>query len=160
MGIAQYLADERVPFETLWYPPAYTAQRRAQHLGVSGRTVVKCVLLKGPAGYLVAVLPAAARVNTESLAKVLEGPVQLAETSDVSRIFGDCEWGVTLPFGSRYGLPTFLDASLDPDAVLVMPSHFHHEALRLRCRDFEQLERPRRLPLAGAPAAAASLAKK
>ncbi|OAI51330.1 hypothetical protein AYO44_00540 [Planctomycetaceae bacterium SCGC AG-212-F19] len=148
MPIAHYLADAQVPFETLLYPPAYTAQRRAEHLGVSGRTVVKSILLQGPAGYFLAVLSASARVNTDLLAAILEGPVHLAPPGDVARIFCDCEWGVTLPFGSRYGLPTYLDATISPDAWLVMPSQFHHEALRLRCRDFELVERPRRLALA------------
>jgi hypothetical protein len=31
---------------------------------------------------------------------------------------------------------------------IVFETHTHVEAVRLRCRDFERLERPRRLPLA------------
>jgi Ala-tRNA(Pro) deacylase len=148
MSIPQDLADQQIPFETLQYPPAYSSQRRAKYLRVPGRWVLKSVLLHGPSGDCLAILPATERVNTQALAEVLGGPVRLADAEEVARRFADCEWGVAVPFGSRYGLPTYLDASLPADAVLIFPSHFHHEAVRLRCRDFERAERPRRLCLA------------
>lgn len=148
MCIAQFLADHEIPFETLHYPPAYTAQRRAAYLRISGRNVVKSVLLRGPGGYLVAILPATARVNTEALSAALGGPVHLAKAEDVGRVFADCEWGVAAPVGSQYGLPTYLDAGLTADTELILPADFHHEAVRVRCGDFERAEQPRRLPLA------------
>jgi Ala-tRNA(Pro) deacylase len=148
MSIAQYLADQHIRFETLYYPPAFTAQRRAAHLRIPGEYVIKSVLLRGPGGYLVAILPATARVNTEALSAALGGPVQIANADDVARVFADCEWGVTAPFGSRYGLPTYLDAGLPPNTELVLPADSHHEAVRVRCGDFERAEQPRRLPLA------------
>jgi hypothetical protein len=51
-------------------------------------------------------------------------------------------------FGGLYGLLTLLEESVAPDAVLVMETHTHVEAIRLRCQDFERLERPRRLAFA------------
>jgi Ala-tRNA(Pro) deacylase len=147
MSISQYLAEHDIQFETLQFPPAYTAHRRAAHLRIPGRTVAKSVLLRGPKGYLVAILPATARVDTAALSAALGGPVHLADAEDVARVFADCEWGVAVPFGSRYGLPTYLDASLPPDAELVFPTESHHEAVRVRCGDFERAECPCRLPL-------------
>jgi Ala-tRNA(Pro) deacylase len=148
MGITDFLAGQRVAFEAVPHPPAFTAQKRAKSLHEPGRRVAKSVLLRTPAGYLLAVLPATHRVDTVQLARDLGTPVRLARPKELAEVFRDCEWGVVPPFGTLYGLPTLLDDSLDPDAVLVLETHTHVDAVRLRCDDFERLERPRRLRFA------------
>jgi Ala-tRNA(Pro) deacylase len=148
MRIAALLADQRVDFEPLPHAPAFTAQQRAKYLHVTGRRVAKSVLLKGPAGFFLAVLPATRRIDTERLGLELGGPVRLATDAEVHEAFPDCEWGVVPPFGTLYGLPTVLDESIPPDALMVFETHSHVDAVRLRCGDFERLERPRRLAFA------------
>jgi Ala-tRNA(Pro) deacylase len=148
MRIAEFLSQQHVAFEELPHPPAFTAQRRAKWLRVPGAQVAKCVLLAGPDGYLLAVLPATHHIDTDFLSTVLSGPVRLARQCEVAEVFRDCEWGVVPPFGTLYGLPTVLDDSLAPDTLLVLETHTHVEAIRLYCGDFERLERPRRLRFA------------
>src|SRR5262249_39580545 len=130
------------------HPPAFTAQQRAKSLHVSGSRVAKSVLLRGPGGYLLAVLPATHRVDTQALAAALGGPIRLATDREIAVVFRDCEWGVVPPFGTLYGLPTLLDDSLPADVLLVLETQTHVDAVRLRCSDFERLESPRRLPFA------------
>jgi Ala-tRNA(Pro) deacylase len=148
MRIGDFLAEQRVAFECLLHPPAYTAQKRAKYLHVPGRRVAKGVLLAGPRGYFLAVLPATHRVDTRRLAQELDGAVRLATDREVGEVFRDCEWGAVPAFGSLYGLPTVLDEELPPDAGIVMEGHSHGEAVQLLCRDFERLEQPRRLRFA------------
>ena len=148
MRIAEFLQERQVPFEALPHPPAYTAQKRAKYLRVAGDQVAKCVLLVGPAGYLLAVLPATHQVDTRMLAEQLGGPVRLATDAEIIGRFGDCEWGVVPPFGARYGIATLLDDAIAPDARIVLETHTQCEAVRLRCRDFERVEKPRRLRFA------------
>lgn len=147
MRIAALLADQQVDYEPLPHAPAFTAQQRAKYLHVPGRRVAKSVLLKGPGGFFLAVLPAPRRIDTERLGLQLGGPVRLATDAEIHVAFPDCEWGVVPPFGSPYGLPVILDESVPPDAVLIFETHTHTESVRLRCADFERLERPRRLAL-------------
>jgi Ala-tRNA(Pro) deacylase len=146
--LIQYLAEQQVPFEMIHHPPAFTAQRRAKYLGVPGRQVAKSVLLKGPAGFFLAILPATQQIDIDKLAAHLGGPVRLANLDEVAQVFTDCEWGVAAPFGSRYGLPIYLEESLPADVSLVLELHTHFEAARLRCQDFEQLEQAHRLQFA------------
>jgi Ala-tRNA(Pro) deacylase len=148
MRIVDFLADRRVDFESLPHPPAFTAQKLAKYLHVSGHHVAKSVLLLGPAGYLLAVLPATHQIDTEALARELGGPVRLASDREMAEVFRDCEWGVAPPFGTLYGLPTLLDESIPPEAAMVFETHTRVQAIRLGCRDFERLERPRRLRFA------------
>jgi Ala-tRNA(Pro) deacylase len=148
MRISDYLTEQQIAFERLPHPPAYSAQKRAKYLRLPGRQVAKSVLLAGPSGYLLAVLPATHHVDTQVLAEHLGGPVRLADDREIAAVFRDCEWGVVSPFGTRYGLTTLLDASIPADAPLVLETHTQFESIRLLCRDFERLEQPRRLPFA------------
>jgi Ala-tRNA(Pro) deacylase len=145
MRIADHLQRQQVAFEALPHPPAFTAQQLAKCLRVPGAQVAKGVLLWGPTGPMLAVLPATHRVETDRLVDLLGGPVRLATVEEAAATFRDCEWGVVPPFGALYGLPTLLDEALSPEAPLVFEGHTHVEAIRMRCRDFERLERPRRL---------------
>jgi Ala-tRNA(Pro) deacylase len=148
MRVPEFLRDQEVAFETVLHPPAFTAQKRAHCLHVPGRSLAKSVLLHGPAGYLLAVLPATEHVDLAVLARVLGGPVRLASDLEIAEVFRDCEWGVLTPFGALYGLPTLLEDGIDSDETIVFEAHLHAVTIRMRCRDFERLERPRRLTFA------------
>ncbi len=144
MRVPLFLSESQVRYETIFHPPAFSAQKRAKYMGVSGRLVAKCVLLAGPKGFVLAILPATSRVDTTALALVLNGPVRLARPEEVAHVFHDCEWGAIPPFGALYGLPTILDDGLAPDTMLIFEGHTHAQAIRMSCRDFEMLEHPRR----------------
>jgi Ala-tRNA(Pro) deacylase len=148
MRVTEFLSEQQVPFETLLHPPAFTAQKHARFLHLPGRQVAKVVLLHGPGGYVLAVLAATDRVDTWRVALALGGPVRVADAGEIASVFRDCEWGVVPPFGTLYGLPVLLDDGITPDTLMVFRTTTHAEAVRLRCRDYERLERPRRLRLA------------
>jgi Ala-tRNA(Pro) deacylase len=148
MRVLNFLADHHVVYQTVVHPPAYTATKRAHYLHVPGRLLAKSVLLAGPRGHLLAVLPATCQVDREAVARAMGGPVRLARVEEIAQVFGDCEWGVAVPFGTLYGIPTLLDESFDLEAELVFEAQMHAVAIRMRCCDFERLEKPRRLRLA------------
>lgn len=148
MFLSQFLADQHIAFETMYHPPAFTAQKRAKFLHISGRQVVKCVVLISGRGPLLAVLPAAWRVDLARVGQALESDVRLADESEVIDLFRDCERGALTPFGRLYGLTTILEDALAPDTQIVFEAQSHGVAIRMRCRDFERLEQPRRLAFA------------
>jgi Ala-tRNA(Pro) deacylase len=148
MSVAEFLTDHQVSFETIYHAPAYSAQKRAKYLHTPGKQVAKCVLLVGASGYMLAVLPASRQIDLERLSAQLGETVRIAEDQEISWVFRDCEWGVVPPFGNLYGLSTILDESFDRSALLVFEGHLHAESIKLRCSDYETLERPRRLRFA------------
>jgi Ala-tRNA(Pro) deacylase len=148
MRLPEFLNEQRVPYEMMIHPPAYTSSKRARCLHVPGRQLAKCVLLARPRGFLLAVLPATHQVDLDRLTSVYEQPIRLATDLEVAEIFRDCEWGVLMPFGTLYSLPTILDESLEPDSVMVFEAHFHAVTIRMTCRDFERIEKPRRMNFA------------
>jgi Ala-tRNA(Pro) deacylase len=150
MSLLEYLTLERVTFAALLHAPAFTAQRRAAWLRLPGRRVAKAVLLVGPDGPLVAVLPASSRLDLEGLSRLLGGAVRLGSADEAGGIFRDCAAGVVSPLGNRYGLPTLLDDAFPPEAWLVIEGQTPVEAFEVRCADLERVTGALRAPLARA----------
>jgi Ala-tRNA(Pro) deacylase len=148
MSLPQFLLEHRIPFETIYHAPAFSAQKRAKYLHTPGKRVAKCVLLVRPPGHLLAVLPATRQIDIERLQIAFGESLRFARDEEIAVVFSDCEWGVVPPFGSLYGIPTILEASVDPEALLVFEGHLHAESIRLLCRDYETLEHPQRLAFA------------
>src|SRR5437762_4460934 len=90
MRVAEFLTEQRVAFETIVHPPAFTAQKRAKFLHVPGKQVAKTVLLAGPRDYLLAILPATHNVDTRALALALGMSVRLAGSREIADVFRDC----------------------------------------------------------------------
>src|SRR5688500_5703742 len=105
MHVHQFWRDQEFRFETRIQPPAFTDQKRSRRLHIPGRQLAKCVLLAEGKRFLLAVLPATHHVDLERLTVLLEQPVRLATDEEVAAVFRDCEWGVSMPFGSLYGIP-------------------------------------------------------
>lgn len=146
--VSQFLDDQRIHFETLIHPPAYTAQKLAHRLEVSGRNVAKSVLLVAPSGYYLAVLPATHQVDLAQVAQVLGTPVRLAQQDEIAELFNDCEHGTMSPFGRLYGLSTLLDESIAVGHHMIFEAQRHSLSIRMRCQDFERVEQPRRFRFA------------
>jgi Ala-tRNA(Pro) deacylase len=151
MRVAEFLHDQRVAFETVVHPPAFTAQKRAKYLHIPGRQVAKSVLLAGPTGFVLAVLAATHQVDIAAVSRVLGYPLRLANHLEVADLFRDCEWGALAPFGTLYGLVTIVDESLDPDAQIVFEAQMHAVTISMHYRDFAHLEKPRRFRFGIAP---------
>jgi Ala-tRNA(Pro) deacylase len=148
MRVPDLLSEHDVRFETLVHAPAFTAQKRARRLHIPGKYLAKSVLLAYQGRFTLAVLPATHHVDFDALISAFGGRPRLATDEEVAEVFRDCEWGVCVPFGRLYGVPTLLDTSFAPDSCLVFEAHFHALTIRMSCRDFERLENPRRLSFA------------
>lgn len=158
MYLTEYLRSRRVWFKPLLHAPAFSAERLAARLHVSGRGVAKAVLINVGGEEWLAVLPACSRIDLARLAGALgrdSADVRLATADEVARRFSDCEPGAVPPFGRPYGVGTILDASLK-DSEIAFAAHTRHEALRMRLADYDIVEAPIHAefatPLAPAPA--------
>jgi Ala-tRNA(Pro) deacylase len=148
MRVSEFLLDQRIVFEEMVHAPAFTSQKLARFLHISGRQVVKSILLKGPKGFFLGVLPAAQRIDLPRLSAHFGDTVRLATVQELSEQFRDCEWGALIPFGRLYGLPTILESSIASDALIVFEAQRHALAIRMLCQDFVLLENPQRLAFA------------
>jgi Ala-tRNA(Pro) deacylase len=107
--------------------------------------VAKSVLLALGDQYILAVLPATHRIELERLRALFNTTeLRLATEDDLERVFYDCERGAVPALGSLYGLTTLIDSSLAGSAEIIFDGNARHESVKVRFRDFESLEKPRR----------------
>lgn len=150
MNVHQLLNERNIPYERIPHHATYDAQHLADELLLSGKDVAKCVMLRADHGYVyfVAVLPASDRIDFEKVSKLYGGSeIVLATEDEIRRHCPDCEIGVLPPFGSLYGIKTLVDKSLSSNDEIVFEGSTHREALRMKYRDFIQLENPHIAPI-------------
>ena len=154
MNIQELLSEKNVAYEAIPHADTYDAQHLAQELHTNGRQVAKTVLLRADHGftYIVAVLPAPMTIDFAKVAAAFgDCKIELATEAEIQERCPDCEFGVLPPFGSRYEMKTVVDESLTKNKEIVFEGNTHHEAIRMRYADFQQIEEPLVAPFAVPP---------
>ncbi len=142
--VQKFLRSEHVEFEVIKHPTAYTAAEEAAVSHISGYEWAKTVIFfTADDEPIMAVVPASYHVNAELLADLVgAGKLRLAEESDFSGLFPNCEPGAMPPLGNLYGQRVFVDDRLAEDERIVFNAGDHREAVRVKYSDFERLVHP------------------
>jgi Ala-tRNA(Pro) deacylase len=142
--VEKLLADEAVDYEVIKHPTAYTAAEEAAASHISGYEWAKTVIFFTEKNEpIMAVLPASQHVNSGLLEDLVgEGELRLAEESDFSGLYPNCEPGAMPPLGRLYGQRVFVDERLTDDDQIVFNAGNHTEAVRMSYADFQRLAEP------------------
>jgi Ala-tRNA(Pro) deacylase len=141
--LKEHLDREKVAYEVLVHPEAYTAPELAEALHVPGKELAKVVILKVDDRFVMTVLPANWKVDLKRLKEIFRtSHVRLATEEEFKGLFPDCEIGTMPPFGNLYGMEVYVDRSLTMDEEIVFQAGTHYEAVKLRYADFDQLVHP------------------
>jgi Ala-tRNA(Pro) deacylase len=142
--VKKLLDSRRIPYEHRVHPTAFTAQQVAAAEHAPGTVVAKTVVLKADENFVMAVLPASAKVDFAALRRLLGATeVRLAQEAEFDSLFPDSEIGAMPPFGNLYGLPVYVDESLANDRAILFNAGTHQDAIRMSYRDFVQLVEPK-----------------
>ncbi len=136
------LNESKVPYEILHHPEAVTAQRIAQAEHVKGRHHAKVVMIKSGDQRLMMVLPADHQIDLEKIEKEIGKPITLDKEQEFKPMFPDCIIGAMPPFGSLYGLPTYVDKNLADQDYIVFEAGTHTDAIKMSYRDYEKIVKP------------------
>ena len=140
--LANFLDQNRVSYEVLHHPVAYTAQELSAVEHVPGKRHAKVVMIDAEGERVMAVLPSDHRVDLRQLAALIGKPCYLAAEDDFATLFPDCERGTMPPIGRLYNMVTYVDRSLASDLDIVFEAGTHTEAIRMRYADFERIAKP------------------
>ena len=145
MQIGAYLQSHHVWFQPCVARAGAVGEPAGAHAHVSGRHVAKGVLVRAGALFVLAVLPATARIDLERLsARWATRRSRWPTRRSWNRSSATANRGALPPFGGAYGLRTIVDASLAAVSEILCASNTRHEGIRLRYRDYETLEAPLR----------------
>ncbi len=141
--ITEFLESHKVSFKAAKHPPAYTAQGVAHAQHISGKDVAKVVVVVAGDSKAIAVVPGHHRVNLELLgASMNEKGVRLATEEEFKNDFPDCEVGAMPPFGSLYGLKTWVDEELAEHPHITFNAGTHVDTIEISYADFDRVENP------------------
>ena len=144
MDLRSHLDEMGVRYHWLHHDhPTYTAQRLAQEEHVSGKRVVKPVLVQADGAFVLCALPASYSIDMERLSRELNAQsARLAGEEEMMRVFRDCELGAEPPMGWMFGIPTVMDDSLCRQQEVLFQAGSHEEAVRMSMEDFVRVARP------------------
>ena len=141
--VTDYLDAKDIEYEVLHHEVAYTAPEIAANQHVPGRKLVKSVLVEGPEGFLLCVMPAIHNIDFDKLCSVVGvEDLKLASEEQVGELFPECELGAEPPFGYWAGLPVYLDKSLAEETHIVFNAGTHTDTVRISLDDYRRLENP------------------
>ncbi|MFO7959187.1 MAG: YbaK/EbsC family protein [Candidatus Brocadiia bacterium] len=142
MDVESYLKDKGVQYEVIPHEQAFTAQEVAAAEHVTGHKFAKTVIAKSGDNAYMLVLPASHHVDFEKASDLVGEELEMASEEEMKKIFPDCEIGAEPPFGSEYGLPTYVDSSLTQVDDVVFRAGTHDLTIRMRYDDYAELEDP------------------
>ena len=141
--LIEFLNQNKVPYQILHHPEAFTAQELAAIEHVKGKQHAKVVMVKTDGAPMMAVLPADHRVDLEKFDQLTGKPTVLATEADFKMLFPDCAVGTMPPFGSLYGVETYVDRSLSENETIVFEAGTHSDAVKMRYGDFARVANPK-----------------
>ena len=141
--LIQFLNQNKVRYQLLHHPEAFTAQELAAIEHVKGKNHAKVVMVKAGDGQsLMAVLPADRRVDLEKLDQLTGQRTLLATEADFKALFPDCAVGTMPPFGNLYNVNTYVDQSLTDAEFIVFEAGTHADAIKMGYADYARLAKP------------------
>ncbi|MEA3227397.1 MAG: YbaK/EbsC family protein [Planctomycetota bacterium] len=144
MRVTEFLDESAVPYEISKHPPTFTAQQMAAVEHEPGQFVAKPVIVKADGKHIMCVLSACYKIDLGELKDQLGAKsVELAEETQIGKIFDDCELGAEPPFGNLYDLPTIMDKSLEKDDHIKFQAGTHEKAIRMSMDDYRRLVKPK-----------------
>ncbi len=142
--LREFLDANGVKYVSIRHSVAYTAQEVAASAHVRGKDVAKAVIVKADGQLAMAVVPASQRVDLARLKEAIGAKaIALATEEEFRDAFPECEVGAMPPFGSLYGMNTYVDQRLAADVEISFNAGSHTELIRLSYGDFERLAKPK-----------------
>lgn len=143
MNLPSYLDDQGVNYRLSHHAETYTSQDLAQCEHISGRRVVKPVLVKADGQFVLCALPASYKVDLMELRDQLcAKEVYLADESQLQQCFPDCQLGAAPPIGRIWGLPTLMDESLTAGNLVTFQAGTHDQAVTMTLAEYRRIAQP------------------
>jgi len=138
--IRSYLEQQHVGYAHHIHAAAMTAQELAANEHVTGRRVLKPVIVKVDGQLAFAVVAATEKVNLAQLEEATGARVELVPEGEFVSRFLPCEAGAEPPL-AIFGLPIFFDEKLERAGRMIMPAGTHQDAVELETKAWMSAEK-------------------
>jgi Ala-tRNA(Pro) deacylase len=144
--LREFLDSRGVKYVSITHSLAYTAQEVAASAHVSGKEMVKTLVVKLDGRMVLVALPASEKVDLHQLKDATGArDAELATEAEFGSRFPGCDVGAMPPFGNLYDMDTYVTDSLTRDREIAFNAGTHTEVIRMSYADFERLVTPRKI---------------
>lgn len=138
--VTRFLGLRSVEYETIAHRHTMTSNQTAFSAHVPRDRMAKAVLFGDEEHYVLAIIPASGRVDTDALGELLGAhDIMLAGEDEIAMMFPDCELGAIPAVGPAYGLDTVVDASLLVQPDIYFEGGDHEHLVHVSGADFRKL---------------------
>ncbi len=142
--LKDFLDCNKIRYNTISHPIAYSAQMVAHSAHIPGREMAKTIIVKVNGKMTMIVTTANEKVNMAMLKNIFStNDVELAKESEFMNKFPDCELGAMPPFGNLYDMDEVISVELSKDKDIVFNAGTHTELIKMMYKDFERLVNPK-----------------
>lgn len=134
-----FLEASGLSYEIRPHPRSVCSSQTARLSGISPARLAKPVLLGDEYGYVLALLPAARRLDVAELGAQLHRRLELATEAEIDGLFRDCEPGALPALGEPWEIPTVYDDALRDLAEVFFEGGDHCDLVRMRGGDYLEL---------------------
>jgi Ala-tRNA(Pro) deacylase len=146
--LKEFLDGEKIPYEILSHPPAYTAMEVAESAHIPGKELAKVVMVQLDGRMCMAVMPATRKLDLDRLREATNAAdARLPGEDEFLRLFPECETGAMPPFGNLYGMEVYVSPQLAEDREIAFNAGSHTEVIKLAYADYERVVQPKTAPI-------------
>lgn len=134
-----YLDSHHVDYDVVHHDHASSSLESGRKAHVPPGKVAKGVLLEDERGYVLALVPAACRLELAAVEGLIHRRLELAGEPELEDIFRDCELGAVPPLGGAYNVPMLVDDSLLGLPDLYFEGGNHEDLVHVGADGFRRL---------------------
>ena len=108
-----------------------SSNRTAEACHISGDHLAKGIVLRRDGEYMLAVMPASHHLRLSELRTKLGENVDMANETEINRLFRDCAPGAGPAVGKCYGLDIIVDDSIEAQPEIYIEAGDHETLLHL-----------------------------
>ena len=139
-----FLKASKIKYEKITHAETFTSQETAQVEHISGKEFAKVVMVKADGKDVMVVVPGAFKVDLSKIKALLKAKdVRLASEAEFTKLFPDCEKGAMPPFGDLYGVPSYVDKTIQDKGEIVFNAGTHRESIKMSYKDYAKVAQPK-----------------
>jgi len=146
--LKQYLNTHNIKYVSISHSLAFTALEIAKSAHIPSKEMAKTIIVKIDGQPAMVVLPAAYKMDLKIVSEIFDAAVTLADETEFSMLFPDCEVGAMPPFGNLYDLDVYVAESVTERETIAFNAGSHSEVIKMAYKDFEKLVQPKLILLA------------
>ncbi len=138
-AVKSYIDGRGITYDLINHYQTGSSHETAQAAHIDEAHMAKAVILHDNEGAVMVIVPGDTWVSQSAVQQALDRPLVLAEESDATGYFPDCDAGAIPALGPAYGMETLLDNALVSMAFQYIESGDHRTLIKISGRDFLEL---------------------